>query len=256
MGMFTGVVYSEKLHMLTTLAVVLPQDAKPWRLGKTTPKLRTLILLHGLSDNWAAWPYRSRIMTYAEEHYVAVLMPEVGRGFYQDMVYGEQYFSFVSEELPELAHSMFGVPVDPESLMVAGLSMGGYGAMRCALTHPERYLAAGAFSSACWIEPLLTAPAGEDPFGLRPMILGMFGDPPRVPDEAKLEVLAERAKGHPMPLMMTCGTEDPLYPGNVTMFEAYKKAGLNVTFDAWPGVHEWGFWDKSIEMFLDRFAKV
>ena len=121
MGMFTGVVYSEKLHMLTTLAVVLPQDAKPWRLGKTTPELRTLILLHGLSDNWAAWPYRSRIMTYAEEHYVAVLMPEVGRGFYQDMVYGEQYFTFVSEELPKLAHSMFGVPVDPESLMVAGV---------------------------------------------------------------------------------------------------------------------------------------
>ena len=255
MGVFSGTIRSSVLHMDTTIGVILPQDVKLWEKCYTGKKPKTLILLHGLTDNWAAWLNRSRIANYAERHGVAVVMPEVQRSFYQDMVYGEAYFRFVSDELPRVTAELFNVSIAPDDLMVAGLSMGGYGALRCGLTHPDRYRAIGAFSSACWIEPLLTqTPAEQDQGGLAPVVMGMFGDPPRVPDEAKLELLAFRARGTSMPIMMTCGTEDPLYSGNEDMFEQLRRCGLNVDFETWNGAHEWDFWDKSIAMFLDRFA--
>ena len=53
---------------------------------------------------------------------------------------------------------------------------------------------------------------------------------------------------------MTCGTEDELYPHNEQFYRLLKGYGLPVTFEAWPGIHEWGFWDRSIKMFLERCA--
>ena len=257
MSFFSGSVFSESLHMQTTIGVILPQDCQSYRQRRGAKKPRTLILLHGLTDNWSAWPYRSRILNYAEEAGVAVIMPEVGRSFYQDMVFGEAYFRYVSDELPRLAAQLFNVSIAPEDLMVAGLSMGGYGALRCALTYPDRYRAVGAFSSALWIEPMVenSLQPVQDGWGIAPMIKGMFGDPPVVPEAARIEALARRVAGSSLPIMMTCGTEDFLYEGNETMFDLFKRCQLNVTFDKWPGIHEWGFWDTSIKMFLDRFAK-
>ena len=261
MSIFSGTIFSETLHMGTMIGVILPQDVRSRRVfddtqGHGQGKPKTLILLHGLSDNWAAWPYRSRILSYAESHGVAVIMPEVQRSFYQDMLNGERYFQYVANELPLLAADLFNISVAPDDLMVAGLSMGGYGALRCALTYPDRYCAVGAFSSACWIESLMTHAQEEHAqWDYAPMVRGMFGNPPVIPEDAKIKTLAKRAAGSRLPIMMTCGTEDGLYPGNQAMFEELKADGFNVTFDAWPGVHEWGFWDKSISMFLDRFAK-
>ena len=153
-SIFTGAVFSETLMMDTTLSVILPQDSR-WHRGisqvadgvRVREKPRTLILLHGLSDNWVAWPHRSRILCHAELYDVAVLMPEVQRSFYQDMTYGEAYFTYIMEELPALATRMFHLSTEPEDLMICGLSMGGYGALKCGLTHPECYRAVGAFSS-------------------------------------------------------------------------------------------------------------
>ena len=262
MSIFSGTVFSESLHMGTSIGVILPQDVKSRRVfdesdgARRAGKPRTLILLHGLSDNWAAWPYRSRILSYAENHGVAVIMPEVQRSFYQDMVFGENYFQYISEELPRLAAELFNLSIAPDDLMVAGLSMGGYGALRVGLSHPDRYRAIGAFSSACWIESLLPHIEDDHPhWDYTPMVHGMFGDPVVVPENARIEMLAAKAAGSGLPIMMTCGTEDGLYPGNVSMFETLKRNRMNVTFDAWSGIHEWGFWDKSVAMFLDRFAE-
>jgi len=262
MGFFTGSVFSKALNMDTTLGVILPQDSRYHRGAQPFPegvtrrsRPRTLILLHGLTDNWSAWGYRSRILNYAEARDVAVIMPEVQRSFYQDMALGEAYFTYVSEELPELAAALFNVSVAPEDLMVAGLSMGGYGALRCGLSAPGRYRAIGAFSSVTRLEAFtVNLPVRKETKGFERVVRGMFGEALDVPEAAKLDALAKRAAGQGgcPPIMMTCGTEDELYPENEAFHELLVRLGLWVRFEAWPGLHEWGFWDRSIGLFLER----
>ena len=262
MAYFTGSIYSKALGMDTAIGVILPHDSRQRRglsplAGGRAPleKPRLLILLHGLSDNSAAWATRSRILSHAEDCDVAVIMPEVQRSFYQDMACGEDYFTYVSQELPELAARMFGVSIAPEDLMVAGLSMGGYGALRCALTAPERFRAVGAFSSAVDVLALTrNVAARKETVGFEKVILGIFGEGVVVPETSRLDVLAQRAKGTKLPVMMTCGTEDVLLPMNQAFFDKLKDLGFNATFDTWAGNHEWSFWDTSIRMFLQRFA--
>ena len=262
MSFFSGVVFSKSLNMDTNLGAILPQDSRSWESrsseeGKKDKKPATLILLHGLTDNWAAWAYRTRLLSYAEKRCTAVIMPEVQRSFYQNMVNGEAYFTYISEELPSLAAELFNVSVVPEDLMIAGLSMGGYGALRCGLSHPDRYRAVGAFSSAVDLKVFEgNIPERVETYGFDRVLRGIFGEKISIPPEADLYWLAEKAcgVGTDLPFMMTCGTEDELCPDNEALYNDMMQRGFNVTLETWPGIHEWGFWDRSIEMFLERFA--
>ena len=127
MAFFRGDFTSQVMQMVTTIHVVMPEyiDKKDTRV---------LYLLHGLSDNCSNWFRLTSLERYANEYKIAVVVPEVQRSMYTNMKYGLRYFDYVSEELPRFISQMFGVPNDREHRFVAGLSMGGYGALKCALT--------------------------------------------------------------------------------------------------------------------------
>jgi putative tributyrin esterase len=91
----------------------------------------------------------SSIERYAQENNLAVIMPSVDRSWYTNTAYGANYFDFITEELPELCHKAFGgLSEKREDNIIAGLSMGGYGAVKTALTYPEKYGACIALSGA------------------------------------------------------------------------------------------------------------
>lgn len=140
MALLEGSLRSEALRMDTAVTVSLPQKMEE-------AERPVLYLLHGLGDDHTAWVRRSNIDRYANREGIAVIMPEVQRGFYTDMVYGPAYFTYITEELPRLCASLFRVTEDPARTYIAGLSMGGYGALKAALRRPERYAAAAAFSA-------------------------------------------------------------------------------------------------------------
>lgn len=264
MGYLTGTVFSESLNMDTDIGVILPHDSRYHRgfdtlAGGRKPRARpkTLLLLHGLTDNHNAWYGRTRLMFYAEQRDVAVVMADGVRSFYQDMRNGEAYFTYICDELPRLMETMFNVSCAPEDLLVAGLSMGGYGALKCVLTHPERFAAAGAFSSAIHVEKYAERiPDRVETRGFDRVVRGIFGEKPDVPAGALPERLAEKAfaGGKVPPIFMTCGTEDALLPENEAFFDSLTALGADAVLEKWPGGHEWAFWDKSLRMFLDRFA--
>jgi S-formylglutathione hydrolase len=73
----------------------------------------------------------------------------LGAGFYVDATqtpFARNYrmWSYVTQELPELIAAHF--PADPNRQSILGHSMGGHGALVMALSYPERYRAATAFS--------------------------------------------------------------------------------------------------------------
>jgi S-formylglutathione hydrolase FrmB len=129
--------FSEVLKLSTSMYVILPQRTQN-QIGMQgtvkKDKHPTLYLLHGLSDDHTIWLRRTSIERYVANLGLAVVMPEVHRSFYTDMVNGYNYWTFISEELPEIARSFFPLSDKREDNFVAGLSMGGYGAFKLALS--------------------------------------------------------------------------------------------------------------------------
>ena len=152
--------YSESIELSTSMTVLLPQETTTQigMGGAVRPHgTPVLYLLHGLSDDDTIWLRRTSIERYAAELGIAVVMPQVHRSFYSDVVGGGRYWELVAEELPQIVHSSFAVSTRREDTFVAGLSMGGYGAMKLALRRPERFAAAGSLSGVLDIAALAEA---------------------------------------------------------------------------------------------------
>src|SRR5678815_1741952 len=117
--------FSESLAQSVSFYVLLPD-------GSVRRPYPTLYLLHGLSDDHTIWLRRTSIERYSAARNLAVVMPAGARSFYQDMASGPRYWTFLSEELPALCRQWFPLSDDREDNFAAGLSMGGYGALRLA----------------------------------------------------------------------------------------------------------------------------
>jgi S-formylglutathione hydrolase FrmB len=243
--------YSDALGLSTTMTVILPQQTRT-QIGMTGRTADgdppVLYLLHGLSDDDTIWLRRTSIERYVAPLGLAVIMPQVHRSFYNDQAYGGAYWTFLSEELPRLVHSFFRLSDRPEDTFVAGLSMGGYGAMRWALNRPEQFAAAATLSGAVNIKGLRTSRRREDDPRMYDRI---FGDDP-IPDDADLFSLIKTVdQAHCPALYIGCGTEDALEPDNRSFVQACRDAGYDPRTSFAPGEHEWGVWDREIQQVLD-----
>jgi putative tributyrin esterase len=241
MALVTCDFFSDALQVGTSMTVVLPQATEAQigvAGGASSGPPPVLYLLHGLSDDHTAWSRYTSIARYAENAGLAVVMPAVHRSFYADEAHGHRYWEFVSEELPEVVSSFFRVSERPEKTFVGGLSMGGYGAIKLALTRPERYAAAASLSGALDLRRLLVPPERAE------LLARVFGG--TVSDSDDLLSLLPGAASVP-PLYLGCGTEDVLLPSTEKFAAAATKAGVDVTLDLRPGLHEWRLWDAVIQ---------
>lgn len=243
--------FSDSLGVSASMHVILPQAARN-QIGMDAvvrdKKHPVLYLLHGLSDDHTIWMRRTSIERYAAAKGIAVVMPAVNRSFYADMPRGPRYWEFVSEELPELARSFFPLSDRREDNFVAGLSMGGYGALKLGLTHPDRFAAAASLSGAVDLEwAIRNVPGGEFHWllGGKESVAGTGLDLYHLAEE-----LAASGKEKPL-LYQCCGTEDFLYQDNIRFREHCRKLGLALTYEEEPGIHEWGYWDTKIQRVLE-----
>ncbi|HIT77091.1 MAG TPA: esterase family protein [Candidatus Avipropionibacterium avicola] len=243
--------HSDALKLATSMTVLLPQRPSASQIGMAsgfrpsgTP---VLYLLHGLSDDDTIWGRRTSIERYVSELGLAVVMPQVHRSFYSDVVSGDgAYWSFIADELPQLVADSFQVSTRREDTFVAGLSMGGYGAFKLALHRPDRFAAAGSLSGVLDVAAMVT----ED---RRPEVTRtVWGDDgPEGTDDDLLHVL-DRVDPTALPrLWTTCGTDDPLVANQRRFVEAAARRGIEVTADEHPGRHSWDFWDTHVQRFLE-----
>lgn len=234
--------FSETLGLCTAMNVILPQPVRR--------RYPVLYLLHGLSDDHTIWCRRTSIERYADALGLAVVMPAVHRSFYADMATGQRYWTFVSQELPELACGFFPLSTKREDTFVAGLSMGGYGAFKLALSLPERFAAAASLSGALdqvWAVPTLEPEERRE-------WTNIFGDLDKLAGSPHdLLYLAEQVaqSDGPKPrLYQWCGIEDFLYTENTRFRDHAQRLGLDLTYEEGPGDHEWRYWDEQIQRVL------
>ena len=246
--------FSETLVLGSTMLVLLPQRPLAEVQKKPQKKFRTLYLLHGRSDDHAAWQRKTSIERYVEGLNLAVVMPAVHRSFYTDMVHGGKYWQFISEEVPAVVHSLFPLSSARKDNFVAGLSMGGYGAFKLALTHPERFTAAASLSGVLDLNYAVRKDNPRNDENRLAEFRTIFGDLSKVRG-SQHDLLALAKKGSRVPikprLYQCCGTEDFLYAGNVRFREAVSKLPLDLTYEEGPGEHDWAYWDKMIQNVLE-----
>ncbi|MGI6238625.1 MAG: alpha/beta hydrolase [Christensenellales bacterium] len=188
-----------------------------------------LYLLHGYGNNHATWNGYTSVELFAEERNIAVVMLSAENKAYINHGGDDNYFDFISRELPEFIFSMFPVSNKPEDTYIAGLSMGGYGALVHGLAQSNRFAAIGAFSGAT---------------GRGRNTAAQF-------DVWKLaEACAE--EGRKKPMYIACGDKDFLYKDNVAFKDRLIELGFDVTWiEGADYTHEWRFWNREVEAFLD-----
>ena len=237
-------IFSKVLNMATALRVVLPDEGE-------LSEAKTVYLLHGLSDNSSGWTRYTAAEQFARERGLALIMPEVQRSFYADMAAGLDYFTYIADELPKMCERMFGLSDERAKRYVMGLSMGGYGALKCALTYPERYAGAGSFSGVVDIRrPVYSAKTQER---VRER-MAIFGDGDLQDTKNDLYRLAQDISDNNMSfpgLYLSCGEQDGLYADNVEFDGFLTSLGAEHRFDHREGAHTWRFWNESLE---DCFA--
>lgn len=245
--------YSQVLDLSCSMDVILPEPKRSEN-GIIEEKKRlypVLYLLHGLSDDHTIWQRRTSIERYVNELNMAVVMPAVDRSFYSDMSRGNRYWTFISEELPSVARFLFPISGARKENFVAGLSMGGYGAMKLGLTHPDRFAAAASLSGALDVSQLLRG-SGKS---WRREMRNIFGDPKKVvgsgSDLFALSKQVAASKWRNIPLYVCCGTEDFLIEANHSFKRQAEMVGLNLTYEESPGIHEWSYWDRMIQRVLE-----
>lgn len=235
--------YSEVLGLHTSMTVILPDPASD--SDKRSEVYPTLYLLHGLSDDDTAWTRQTSIERYVSKYRIAVVMPQVHHSFYTNMVSGGAYWTFISEELPRIARSFFPLSSAREDNFTAGLSMGGYGAFKLALSHPELFAAAASLSGAVVVESM----KGRAP----ELYAQIFGDKDIRGTKDDLFYLLERTSsqaGAKPQLYQCCGTEDFLYEDNLAFRDALSKSGMDYIYEEGPGDHDWDYWDARIQDVL------
>ena len=219
-------------------------------------KFQAMYLLHGAYGDHTDWFRLTSIEKYATRHRIAVIMPAAANSFYQDMFRGSRYLTYLTEELPQFIEKMFPVSPRREDNFVAGLSMGGYGAVKLALERPDKFCACASLSGAVDLKGIYEATRGggiDGPFKWD----DLFENPEAIEgSDADLFALIEKRRqaGEPIPrIYMTVGTEDFIYPANLSAKARLEAMGVDFTYAEHPGIHDWDFWDAHIQDVLDWF---
>ena len=242
--------FSETLGMCSSLRVILPEttetrsgDVGVSRAGQ--PGFRghpTLFLLHGLSDDESIWTRATSLERYVAPLGLAVVMPNVHRSFYSNMRHGYRYWDFVSRELLDKVRDFFPLSRAREDNFVAGLSMGGYGAFKLALSLPQTFAAAASLSGVADVTAFRDARTAD-----YELVFGAGG--PERGSEHDLFQLATSlaASAEPRPrLLQCCGTEDFLLAQNRELRDHLQLLGFDYRYEEAPGLHDWAYWDKTI----------
>jgi len=231
--------------------VLLP---KGYNADRTT-KYPVIYLLHGLWGHYDDWATRTKLAEYARPYNFIIVMPEGGDSWYSDGA--EKWESYISRELLPEVETRFRTINDREHRVIAGLSMGGYAAIKYGLRNPERYALVGSFSGA--LEASDYTGANAKAKGIATSI-GKTVDAVFGPENSEIRrnnnifamlraVPDVSAKNLPF-IYESCGTEDPFVAGDRIFMGVLIDKKIPHEYRELPGVHGWTFWDDQIREFL------
>ncbi len=255
-AMRTDSLFSLNVGRTMRFIVLLPAG---YDASKSYP---VLYLLHGLGGNYTDWTARTKLRQYLEPYALIIVMPDADDSWYVNS-FGDphgRFEDYIINDLQGYVRSRFAI--DTARQAIAGLSMGGYGAIMLALRHPADFFFAGGLSSA------LSMPRDfdlrrKDPFwkATIPNLMRIFGKRPgRFYDDHDVFVLYKRTDPDSLPyIYLTIGIQDsyrPFLPANRRLADSLRMRGVEYEYHESPGHHEWTFWDREIPLLLRRLEQL
>lgn len=232
------------LNKMTSAMVILPE-------GKPGP-FPVFYLLHGLSDDHTVWTRRTSIERYVEGLPLIVVMPNGERSFYTNSKSNPlaAFETNLVQDLIGFIDNTFQTISDRSGRVIAGLSMGGYGAIKIALKHPDLFCASASHSGAL---SFASQPFSTDDEWSREWI-PIFGKKPKESSE-NIFALAEGIDRDQIPaLRIDCGVNDFLIEDNRRMHKHLDKLGISHEYHEFSGEHTWGYWDRHIQETISFFV--
>ncbi|HCW7442424.1 TPA: esterase family protein [Staphylococcus aureus] len=236
--------HSPTIGMHQNLTVILPEDQSFFNNDTTAKPLKTLMLLHGLSSDETTYMRYTSIERYANEHKLAVIMPNVDHSAYANMAYGHSYYDYILE-VYDYVHQIFPLSKKRDDNFIAGHSMGGYGTIKFALTQGDKFAKAVPLSAVFEAQNLMDLEwddfSKEAIVGNLSSVKGTEHDPYYLLDKAVAE-----DKQIPKLLIM-CGKQDFLYQDNLDFIDYLSRKNVPYQFEDGPGDHDYAYWDQAIK---------
>jgi putative tributyrin esterase len=237
--------------------VILPAN---YNNSNETTFYPVVYLLHGLSGHFDNWTDKTKLAEYSLNHPLIVVMPEGNDGWYSDSVSvpGDRYESYIIRELVPEIDKKFRTKTGRAGRAIAGLSMGGYGALKFGLKYPDKFILAGSFSGALGITTIPSASVATFPSVKN--VFGEDGSQSRKDNDIFSiirDTPAEKLKDLPF-IYVSCGTEDFLFANNQDFMKLLVEKKVPHEYRQTPGTHSWVFWDEQVQEFLrlsERFFK-
>jgi S-formylglutathione hydrolase FrmB len=238
--------------------VILPPDYNEAR----ATRYPVLYLLHGITGHYSDWLTHTNVADYAADYRMIIVIPEGNSGWYTDSVsvVTDKYESYILKELIPDVQKRYRTIEARFGRAVAGLSMGGYGALKFGLKSPDTFAFAGSMSGAL-PGALFTE---EDLKGMgttiHDSVFGVFG--PVGSETRKKNDIYEMVRGlsaarlASLPyLYLDCGTDDFLIIPNQQFATLLTAKKVPHEYRELPGNHTWAYWDQQVQEVLRLAAQ-
>lgn len=249
MALLTMRFTSQALRMDTDLSLCVPDS---YNIGlKDMHKRKVVTLLHGLSDGGSSVYRFTKLELYCNRTGVVAVMPSVGRSFYCDDINGQDYFRYITKEVPIYLKRLFNISLTREQNYIAGFSMGAVGAARAALSFPENYQKAALYSGPLALEYMLQAITAQQAKDF-PFLLSEINELHTSPLNP-INLLDKDAHIKP-DFIIRAGAEDDCQGMSMAFAKKAAEAGYRVESDFSSGEHNWHTWDPWLEDFISEIG--
>ncbi len=244
--------HSTLINATLPYEVILPRD---YRTSSTT-RYPVLYLLHGHGGHYTDWPTRTNVADYAAQYRLIIVMPEGNNSWYVDGARGQndKYETYILQELVPDVDKRFRTIQSRYGRAIAGLSMGGYGAIKYGLKYPGTFAFAASMSGAFGVSRYTQNEMGGanwEPF------LNTFGpvgsETRKANDVFEIARALSPARVASLPYFyFDCGTEDAAqhFKANRELSEIFLEKKISHEYRELPGNHSWPYWDQQVQEVL------
>ncbi len=214
-------------------------------------KYKSLYLLHGTGDNEKVWSENTSIDELAQKYGVVVIMPSAENTYYTDTTYSVFMKSFIEKELYSFINSNFPVSKNKEDIHIVGNSMGGYGALKIALSNLDKFGNCASFSGGLdVVKQVNSRLANIIDFK------AVFGDITNLDQsEHSIKYLLNNNIIKDLNIYLTCGDEDQNLLSTKEIVSVLDDKKISYKFIEDKGGHTWSYWDKQIKDYFEFVFK-
>lgn len=233
------------LEKMVSFTAIVPES-------KTGP-FPVFYLLHGLSDDHTAWTRLSNIEAYVRDLPLIVVMPNGERGFYTDAM-NKPLAAFETNLVKDIVgfvDSTFQTIPTREGRVIAGLSMGGYGAIKLAVKHPEMFCAAVSHSGVVNLASRDWVTDSDWDREWR----AIFGTSLKGGSDDIFSIVEKADRLHLPALRFDCGIGDFLLDQNRDFTAHLTALGIPHEYEEYPGDHNWQYWNRHVLDTVQFFCK-